>query len=367
MKSVRRLPVLVLLAALLAPSRVAAQAQNPAAEKPSASLVVLPVIYYTPETRLAFGAGGIYTFRPKGTPSTGRPSYLQAIVVYTQNKQFSLSLEPNLYLRNETLLVNCLVELKKYPNKFWGIGSDTLDTAEENYTPAQQSFNISLQKRVSRREFLFVGMKYTFEHYKFLKFDAEGQLASGHIAGSPGGILSGLGLVFSLDSRDNIFSSSSGNYFQVTAQAFNRILASDYNYLSFKADLRRFIPLWRSHVLALQCILQALPGETPFLALAPLGGDSLMRGYYTGRYRDKVLLAGQAEYRLPLWWRFGLVAFAGAGGVANRLACLSAAALKLAYGLGFRFKLNREGANLRLDFAQGKGTSGVYFTAGEAF
>ena len=29
-----------------------------------------------------------------------------------------------------------------------------------------------------------------------------------------------------------------------------------------------------------------------------MGGESLMRGYYLGRYRDKNLLAGQVEYRI---------------------------------------------------------------------
>ena len=103
------------------------------------------------------------------------------------------------------------------------------------------------------------------------------------------------------------------------------------------------------------------------MALSPLGGDSLMRGYYAGRFRDKVLLAGQAEYRLPLWWRFGLVGFVGAGGVADRVGILSTSAFKLTYGFGLRFRLNREGENLRIDFGYGKGTSGLYFTAGEAF
>jgi hypothetical protein len=55
------------------------------------------------------------------------------------------------------------------------------------------------------------------------------------------------------------------------------------------------------------------------------------------------------------------------GEVADRIGCLSAGRLKYSYGFGLRFRLNREGAKLRLDFAYGKGTSGIYFTAGEAF
>ena len=46
--------------------------------------------------------------------------------------------------------------------------------------------------------------------------------------------------------------------------------------------------------------------------LSLMGGESLMRGYYLGRYRDKNLVAGQVEYILPF-------AFSSAG--AQALSC----------------------------------------------
>jgi hypothetical protein len=98
-----------------------------------------------------------------------------------------------------------------------------------------------------------------------------------------------------------------------------------------------------------------------------IGGDSLIRGTYQGRFRDEALLAFQAEYRLPLWWKFGLVGFGGLANVAGNAGSLLAGQLKYSLGWGIRFKVSREGANLRLDFGYGKGTSGVYFTGGEAF
>ncbi len=93
-----------------------------------------------------------------------------------------------------------------------------------------------------------------------------------------------------------------------------------------------------------------------------------MRGYYSGRYQDKYLLAMQVEYRLPVWRRFGMVAFVGIGDVSKSLETFRLDQIKYSYGFGFRFKIApKEGTNLRLDFAWGKGTSGFYFTAGEAF
>ena len=93
-----------------------------------------------------------------------------------------------------------------------------------------------------------------------------------------------------------------------------------------------------------------------------------MRGYYLGRYRDIGILALQAEYRLPLWKRIGLVGFAGLGDVFERIGDFRLDRLKYSIGGGIRFKLDaREGTNLRVDFALGKKSFGVYFTAREAF
>jgi hypothetical protein len=40
-----------------------------------------------------------------------------------------------------------------------------------------------------------------------------------------------------------------------------------------------------------------------------LGNDQMMRGYYSGRYRDENLMAAQAEIRYRFMNRFGIVAF----------------------------------------------------------
>jgi hypothetical protein len=102
--------------------------------------------------------------------------------------------------------------------------------------------------------------------------------------------------------------------------------------------------------------------------LPRLGGDKILRGYYKGRYRDKILAVVQAEVRIPVWWRFGVTAFAGAGDVADRPGRLRLADFKFSWGWGIRFKISpREGTNLRMDVGYGKNGSGFYLTANEAF
>jgi outer membrane protein assembly factor BamA len=104
------------------------------------------------------------------------------------------------------------------------------------------------------------------------------------------------------------------------------------------------------------------------MAYPRLGGENIVRGYNASRYRDKVQVAAQVEYRFPLWRRFGMVAFAGLGQVAGRAGDLKLDRFKAAAGFGIRFRIDRqEGTNIRLDFGFGKKSQGQYLSGGEAF
>lgn len=94
-----------------------------------------------------------------------------------------------------------------------------------------------------------------------------------------------------------------------------------------------------------------------------------MRGYYQGRYRDNNMAVIQAEYRIPLFWRFGAVAFGDIGNVAPAPGQLNFTDLKYSYGGGLRVAMNKaEKLNLRGDFGiNAKGTGGFYLQLGEAF
>jgi hypothetical protein len=338
------------------------------AETKKFSWIVLPVIFYTPETHWAGGVGGLFAFRPAQRDVNTRPSSIYFAIVYTQLKQFSVELKPELYLKNESYLMTAYLVLKKYPYKFYGIGNDTPDSFEENYTPRTNSLELTLQKKIFPKEMFYVGVNYQYESTKILKVDKDRLLAKQDIPGSNGGTVSGLGFILNWDSRDNIFTTTKGNYWQVLTYFNSRTLGSDFSYNSVKVDLRSFMPLFSSHVLALQGYAEIKTGNPPFYQLAKLGGEINMRGYYLGRYRDKTMMTFQAEYRMPAWWRFGVVGFAGVGDVANQFAKFKLADFKYSVGAGLRFFLDpKEGTCLRIDYGFGKGTSGFYFTAGQAF
>ncbi len=170
------------------------------------------------------------------------------------------------------------------------------------------------------------------------------------------------------DTRENIIYPTSGGNYQFGASLSDRFFGSDYDFTSLSLDLRQYVSVFPSQVFALWGLGIVSTGTHPFDQLPQLGGESLLRGYFAGRYRDRDLMAVQAECRVRAWWRFGVVGFAGAGQVSHELSGLRLDEFWTAAGFGIRFLLFRdEGLNLRADWAFGQNSSGFYLGIGEAF
>jgi outer membrane translocation and assembly module TamA len=74
--------------------------------------------------------------------------------------------------------------------------------------------------------------------------------------------------------------------------------------------------------------------ELPFDELAKLGGKTLLRGYPTDRYRDRVAVLGTLEYRWDLAWFLVASTFVDAGRVAPSFAATHFEDLRVGYGVG---------------------------------
>lgn len=330
--------------------------------------VVLPVAFYQPETLFGGGLGGLFSFRPKKQSGETKPSALNFYMIYTQMNQFNSRIQPDIYIHGNDYLFSGEMILKRFPTKFWGIGADAQEEEEEDYTPRTTILRLALQKKILPSKNLYAGIQYQFENYKIEKNEAGGLLDRETVTGSARGRISGLGFVLNWDTRDNIFYPTRGNYWQLSSFINSKFLGSDVSFNSLKLDIRFYRPLFRNHVLAFQGVFESASGSPPFRHYPKLGGNSLMRGYYSGRFMDRNLAAFQAEYRLPVFWRLGLVGFAGLGGVSDSLNNFRLNDLKYSVGFGIRFKiLPRDGTNVRIDIAFGDNTSGLYFTALESF
>jgi hypothetical protein len=343
-----------------------------AAARPGNTLVPLPVLFYQPETKFGFGGLLSYYFWLTDPPAVGsgerfQPSSLTAIAVYTTRKQIITSLDGELWLGDGRWRVLGNLELSKFPTKFWGIGNDTPDDAEEDFTPLLFNSLVEVQRGVGKGWFL--GGLARAGYRQLREVEEDGLLASGSVPGSQDGGIIGLGAVVSWDTRDNTVYPRAGWYNQLRAVLYDGSFGSRYDFGSYTLDVRLYQSLFRTHVLALRGVGLASSGTPPFDLMPQLGGDRLLRGYFQGRYLDRQLLAFQGEYRLPVWWRIGAVAFGAVGQVADGWGDVAFDRFHASVGGGVRFLISPEGLNLRADYGWGfdVNSGGFYLSVGEAF
>jgi outer membrane protein assembly factor BamA len=374
LRHVRRLKRASLLcagAAVVAAATAAgtqAQAGTPADSAPvdgkPTSWVVLPALFYTPETRVGGGGAVFFTRR---RPPDGRPNTAYASALYTQEKQSVLEVAGNLYTTADRYLVSGFAGYREFPTTFYGVGNATLEDGKERYTPRTIEARLGLERRVRRH--IRVGGSYDFARRTMVEVEAGGLLDGRLVPGAEGGVVSGLGASVAWDDRESIFAPASGSFHTFSSRVFGGVIGGDHSFTTHRLDLRTYRQIHRGHIMALQGLVRATTGDPPFQMMPTLGGQNLLRGYYDGRYRDRHALVAQAEYRAHVAWRIGAVAFAGAGQVAPRAADFHLDGFHLSGGGGLRLRLDqRNRRNLRLDFGIGEsGASGMYITVGEAF
>jgi hypothetical protein len=312
-----------------------------------------------------FGFGG-QILRPLSWGNHASASEVDVEGEATTKGQGEASFTLNLGWGEERYYAKTRVAFTNIAHRFYGIGPDTPDNAEEVFERQSLLYYLELMRRVTSH--LRVGVRGEFEDSRMLETEADGLFQTTAIPGVEGSHVSGYGVLADWDSRDDRYWPTRGGYYQTFAVRFNDDLGSDYEFDVFYVDLRQFIPTHRNHVLALQAVLYDTDGAPPFWRLAELGGRPHSRGYRRGRYRDNVLLAFQAEHRFAVWRRFGIVGFAGLADVAPRLSAVSIGHMRPTFGGGLRFRVggSHHHINARFDVAYGNEFR-LYFKLGESF
>jgi outer membrane protein assembly factor BamA len=179
---------------------------------------------------------------------------------------------------------------------------------------------------------------------------------------------SSMGVHIQHDLRDSQFYPAKGTLIDIVGDFFQGNFGSDFSYQSYTFAFNKFASISPRQVFAFRVFGCDTAGHVPFYDLCMLGMHNDIRGYKTGRYRDKLMLTTQVEYRLELPKRFGLAAFFGVGEVAPKLGAFNNDNLKPAGGAGIRYTLAKKNhVNLRVDYATGLQGGGVYMGVSEAF
>lgn len=344
-------------------------ANNDDSDKPEkrGSLVIAPIPISSP----AFGSGLLlitgYVFKLNERDQVSPPSWLGGAGAFTNNGSRALALGGRLYLQ-ENKYQTTFAAIKGRANlDFFGIGR--IPGRSPVSVPLQMEGSIffgELMRNVGRN--IFIGPRYQFRK---LTAGIDGAVPPGGFEVPQIDLKSNsaaLGFHLQRDRRDSTFYPRRGNLFDFTADFFDQVWGSRREYQTYKISYNGFRTVANSQVFAYRGMACSANGSVPFYDLCLYGLNSDLRGYTTGEFQNRRMFAAQAEYRIELPKRLGLVAFGGVGGTARRWSEFRSDQLLPAAGAGLRFKLDKKNhINYRIDVGFGCEGRTLSIGLGEAF
>ncbi len=333
------------------------------------SITPLPVIYYSPETRLGLGAAAAMVFRlPDSDSARTTKSNIQPFFIYTLNKQLMSNIPYTIFGNQNKWRTEGELAYFYFPEFYFGLGNNTPESTK-------QLVSFKWLRFLNKTGFKINNLGYWgWIAEAVSQWDVRPQgmgiFQQNPPLGSQGSFITGTGPLWMWDSRDYVMDAHKGWFGDVSLTYFNKGLGGRAEFWRFRTDFRYYYNLSKKkpHILAFQAITQFTFGDAPYRHQPPLGGDQMLRGYYWGRYRANHYVALQTELRFPIYKRFRGAIFAAAGQVSPSLSQFMISQIRWTAGVGLRFVIHRaDRVNIRADQGFGNNTDGFYLNLGEAF
>ncbi|GIU30924.1 BamA/TamA family outer membrane protein [Shewanella sp. MBTL60-007] len=331
----------------------------------------LPTAYYTPEKKFGVGLLMVGLYKTDGAASDEQPSSLVLNSFISMNNSYGVEVENMTFFNGGKQRLQLGLELHNEAAVYYGQGIEqgNIDANHHEFEEQLYSFKPRWMTEVADNYFLGVGADFTYASAEKLKLVETGiPVDSADIL--PNNFSSGVVVTSIYDSRDYRLNATKGWLFQIDAGLYQNDEYSSFS--TYDLELANYIDLSSTSLLssapgliAWQVQGHFTDGDVPWNMLPDLGGSGAMRGYIKGRYRDKQMMMGQVEYRLPIFQRYGMVFWGGVGSVASKVSDLNEELLT-SYGTGFRFKI-KDNINLRLDIGVGENETNFYLNVNEVF
>lgn len=332
-------------------------------ERDGMSLAVYPAASYSAQQGFAFGVMPMMQFR---SPRTAEPTTITPCVLVSTKKMFEAQCEADVYLhQGVSILSKC--EFYYLPDKYYGIGNADKDSALADYDVYRYSARANVAKRLGESGFK-VGVTVYLSYLKFKNVDTESFIADEISYASKWS--NALGATVAYDNRDDVVFPRRGWYVEAESLAFGRYVGGRHNFGYFSFDARRYLPVGKEAVFAMQLYWAVAGDKASFYNLPSCGGTRLGRAIpHSLKYIDHNAWLAQGEMRMPLFWRLGCTAFVAAGNVSKNPRTDFFDNTHLMAGGGLRFKVfPSQGLNLRLDAGvSSRGDHAIYFNIREAF
>lgn len=252
------------------------------------------------------GPGG--NFRLFGYPSEDTQWYVQTGASQHIARDVDLSYQTGRTLQKWwSLNVRFLYE-QDPTNRFFGIGNQTLERNQTNYTDEQVFLQVLLGWNLTRH--LQLGL-FSRPRYMRIKQGAFTTLPSifelfPKVKGINGGSEFYNEARLTYDTRDSVDIPRQGTLAVLFNGVADRAFLSSSSYDRFGGDLHEYIPIGKRFTFAGHVYLQYTPAgqETPFWAMPRLGGEEsllydqqTLRGYGVGRFTDNNIADANFELR----------------------------------------------------------------------
>ena len=272
-------------------------------------------------------------------------------------------------LRGDKLRLDGFLGYVDLRYRFYGAGADAgTDGTSVPIVQKGYAFAPELLYQVATRTFL--GLRYRGVRIETAVDGSTGVLPPAIAAVLPSSLTivsSGFGPRATFDTRDNDMNPSAGVLAEFRANFADETFGSDVTYQTYELSgntYRRAGP----GVLALRGLACQASEGTPLFDLCLFGANNDLRGYEVGRYRDRAMIAAQAEYRFPFAGRWGGVVFGGWGKVARSFDSMGEEPDLPSIGFGVRWlAAEKARVNLSVDVARGRDSTGVYVYVKESF
>ena len=326
----------------------------------------IPISNPSVGTGLALAGACLFALDREDTVSPATTAALGAL--YTSSGTWAAAGAFKSYLARDIWRVLGILSYGDVRTDYYGIGTDS--GAAGVSVPLHQKGSYVLLEGLRRVvPALYAGLRY---QRLDLKTETTGEvppeIASTLPAAEFESTSAALGLRAQFDTRDNTHFPTTGEFFDATATFAAPDLGGDQRHQKYLLGLNLYRSFGTSAILAARLALCGVGGAAPHYALCLFGSDGDLRGYKSGQYRDRFMIAAQAEFRLVLPKKFGAVAFLGLGEVAPSFPDLNGKNILGGGGLGLRYRVTKQDPiNLRVDYAWGRGGGGFYVGVGEAF
>lgn len=336
---------------------------------------------FTPEASFGIGGAALLTFKFNPRDTIVNRSVLPFGFLVSINKTFMLAGGSEFFFKQNDIQLNTEYGIRYEPDNYFGVGFETIDKnyksdSTTKYTRMQIRIKPILSFRISKNILLGPVLDYTY--YQLLDLNPVMAQDFYYKKFSDKYLISGLGLNFRYDSRDNPSMPYDGIRFNASGIVYGHYLGGHYNFTYSSIDYRQYKRLFnRRSVLAWTGRIDISSGDVPLTDLPTFGSPTDLRGYAKGHYRDKTMGYAIAEYRhmfgsteiynyrRPFYSRLGVVVWGGVGTMGPNISKWNT--LKWNYGFGLRYEVQPNN-NFRLDV--GKSPHGewmVYMNMIEAF